>query len=106
MRRLTRLTNALSKKWSNLKAALSLHFAYYNFCRKHMSLKVDTSDGRRIDRQSVESSRRTSVMMEQNKGYRVLRHIHQCGSNRSYGCGSRFPRKNNIESDDGDSAQK
>ena len=42
MRRLTRLTNAFSKKWSNLKAALSLHFAYYNFCRKHMSLKGAT----------------------------------------------------------------
>lgn len=42
MRRLTRLTNAFSKKWGNLKAALSLHFAYYNFCRKHMSLKGAT----------------------------------------------------------------
>jgi IS1 family transposase len=42
MRRLTRLTNAFSKKWSNLKAALSLHFAYYNFCRRHMSLKGAT----------------------------------------------------------------
>jgi transposase-like protein/IS1 family transposase len=42
MRRLTRLTNAFSKKWSNLRAALSLHFAYYNFCRKHISLKGAT----------------------------------------------------------------
>jgi len=42
MRRLTRLTNGFSKKWSNLKAALSLHFAYYNFCRRHMSLKGAT----------------------------------------------------------------
>ena len=30
MRRFTRLTNAFSKKWENLKAALALHFAYYN----------------------------------------------------------------------------
>ena len=29
MRRFTRLTNAFSKKWQNLKAALALHFAYY-----------------------------------------------------------------------------
>jgi hypothetical protein len=31
MRRFTRLTNGFSKKWENLKAALALYFAYYNF---------------------------------------------------------------------------
>ena len=41
-KRLTRLTYAFSKKWGNLKAALALHFAYYNFCRKHSSLKGRT----------------------------------------------------------------
>jgi len=40
MRRLTRLTNAFSKKWENLNYALALHFAYYNFCRVHQSLRV------------------------------------------------------------------
>jgi hypothetical protein len=40
MRRLTRLTNAFSKKWENLNAALALHFAYYNLCRVHKSLRV------------------------------------------------------------------
>ncbi len=40
MRRLTRLTNAFSKKLQNLKAAVSLHFAYYNFCRIHQTLRV------------------------------------------------------------------
>lgn len=40
MRRLTRLTNAFSKKWKNLKAAYALHFAYYNFCRIHNALRV------------------------------------------------------------------
>lgn len=39
MRRLTRLTNAFSKKWSNLKAALALHFAHYNFCWYHGKLR-------------------------------------------------------------------
>jgi transposase-like protein/IS1 family transposase len=39
MRRLTRLTNAFSKKWENLRAALALHFAYYNFCRIHKSIR-------------------------------------------------------------------
>ena len=40
MRRFTRLTLGFSKKLLNLKAAVSLHFAYYNFCRVHSSLRV------------------------------------------------------------------
>ena len=40
MRRMTRLTNAFSKKWDNLQAAYSLWFAYYNFCRTHKTLRV------------------------------------------------------------------
>jgi transposase-like protein/IS1 family transposase len=39
IRRLTRLTNAFSKKWENLHAALALYFAYYNFCRIHSSIR-------------------------------------------------------------------
>jgi transposase-like protein/IS1 family transposase len=42
-RRFTRLTNAFSKKLSHLKAAITLHFAYYNFCRVHQSLKKTPS---------------------------------------------------------------
>ncbi len=40
IRRLTRLTNAFSKKWENLWAALCLHFAFYNFCRIHRTIRV------------------------------------------------------------------
>jgi len=40
IRRMTRLTNAFSKKLDNLKAACALHFAYYNFCRIHQTLRV------------------------------------------------------------------
>jgi hypothetical protein len=40
IRRLTRLTNGFSKKLTNLKAAIALHFAYYNFCRIHQTLRV------------------------------------------------------------------
>jgi len=40
IRRFTRLTNAFSKKLDNHKAACALHFAYYNFCRIHKSLRV------------------------------------------------------------------
>ena len=35
-----RLTNAFSKSWNNLKAALALYFAYYNFCRIHTTLRI------------------------------------------------------------------
>jgi IS1 family transposase len=42
MRRFTRLTNGFSKKVENLAAAVSLHFAYYNFCRVHASLNKQT----------------------------------------------------------------
>jgi len=38
MRRFTRLTNAFSKKIEKHRAAVSLHFMYYNFCRVHKSL--------------------------------------------------------------------
>jgi IS1 family transposase len=40
LRRFTRLTNAFSKKVENLRAAVSLHFAHYNFVRVHRSLRV------------------------------------------------------------------
>ena len=40
MRRLTRLTNAFSKKLHNLQCAVALHFFYYNFVRIHQSLRV------------------------------------------------------------------
>jgi IS1 family transposase len=39
-RRLTRLTYAFSKKKENLRAALALHFWYYNFARVHGSLRI------------------------------------------------------------------
>jgi hypothetical protein len=40
IRRFTRLTNAFSKKLDNHKAACALHFACYNFCRIHKTLRV------------------------------------------------------------------
>ncbi len=38
LRRLTRLTNAWSKKLDNLRAAVNLHFYHYNFMRFHSSI--------------------------------------------------------------------
>jgi IS1 family transposase len=39
-RRMTRLTNAFSKKMGNHAHAMALHFLYYNFVRIHKTLKV------------------------------------------------------------------
>jgi IS1 family transposase len=39
-RRLTRLTNAFSKKFENFEAAVALNFAYYNFVKTHKALKM------------------------------------------------------------------
>ena len=40
MRRFIRLTNAFSKKFENLQAAVALHFCHYNFVRLHKSLRI------------------------------------------------------------------
>ncbi|HEV2387021.1 MAG TPA: IS1 family transposase [Candidatus Acidoferrales bacterium] len=40
MRRLTRLTYAFSKKRENFEAAVALHFAYYNFVKRHNTLRM------------------------------------------------------------------
>jgi hypothetical protein len=37
---MTGLTNAFSKKLENLKAAVALHFAWYDFVRVHKSLRL------------------------------------------------------------------
>lgn len=40
LRRFTRLSIGFSRKLENLKAAVSVYFAHYNFCRIHASLRV------------------------------------------------------------------
>lgn len=40
MRRFTRLTNGFSKRLTNLRAAVSLHFGWYNWVRPHETLRV------------------------------------------------------------------
>jgi IS1 family transposase len=39
-RRLTRLTNAFSKKLENFEAAVALNFVYYNFCKRHGAIRM------------------------------------------------------------------
>ena len=48
IRRLTRLTNAFSKKRENLWAALALYFAWYNFCRTHRTIRCTPAMEARI----------------------------------------------------------
>jgi transposase-like protein/IS1 family transposase len=40
LRRFTRLSNGFSRKKANLRAALALFFAYYNFCKIHGSIRM------------------------------------------------------------------
>lgn len=40
MKRLTRLTYGFSKKLDNLRAAVDLHFCWYNFGRRHRTLRM------------------------------------------------------------------
>ena len=40
VRRFTRLTNGFSKKITNHGHMLAIFFAYYNFCRVHLSLRM------------------------------------------------------------------
>jgi len=40
VRRFTRLCNGFSKKLENHRAAVSLHVAWYNFCRVHETLRI------------------------------------------------------------------
>lgn len=44
IRRFTRLTNAFSKKIEQHCAAIALHFAHYNLCRPHASLRTERNN--------------------------------------------------------------
>jgi IS1 family transposase len=50
MRRLTRLTYAFGKKFENFEAAVALHFAYYNFVKRHNTLRMTPAMAAGIER--------------------------------------------------------
>jgi IS1 family transposase len=50
MRRLTRLTYAFSKKRENFEAAVALHFAYYNFVKRHISIRCTPAMAAGVER--------------------------------------------------------
>jgi hypothetical protein len=39
-RRITRITNAFSKKLKNFEAAVALNFAYHNFVKTHKAIRM------------------------------------------------------------------
>jgi IS1 family transposase len=48
-RRLTRLTNAFSKKLENFCAAVALNFTYYNFCKSHLAIRMTPAQAAGIE---------------------------------------------------------
>jgi IS1 family transposase len=48
-RRLTRLTNAFSKKLENFCAAVALNFTYYNFCKRHLAVRCTPAQASGIE---------------------------------------------------------
>jgi IS1 family transposase len=50
MRRLTRLTLAFSKKRENFEAAVGLHFAYYNFVKRHSTIRCTPAMAAGVER--------------------------------------------------------
>ena len=48
-RRLTRLTNAFSKKFENFEAAVALNFAYYNFCKTNLAIRMTPAQAAGIE---------------------------------------------------------
>jgi len=50
VKRLSRLTLAFSKKFENFQAAVALHFAYYNFVRRHNTLRCTPAMAAGVER--------------------------------------------------------
>lgn len=50
VKRLSRLTLAFSKKFENFQAAVALHFAYYNFVKRHNSLRCTPAMAAGVER--------------------------------------------------------
>ena len=48
-RRLTRLTNAFSKKFENFEAAVALNFAYYNSCKTNRAIRMTPAQAAGIE---------------------------------------------------------
>lgn len=65
MRRYTRLTNAFSKKVTNLECALALHYMHYNFVRIHKTLRCTPAMAAGVDNR-LWSMRDVAEMIERD----------------------------------------
>ena len=61
-RRMTRLTNAFSKKVENHAHAMALHFMYYNFVRIHKTLKTSPAMAAGVTKRLWEMSDMVEVL--------------------------------------------
>lgn len=61
-RRMTRLTNAFSKKIENHAHAMALHFMYYNFCRVHQTLRMSPAMAAGVSKRLWEMSNVVDVL--------------------------------------------
>ncbi len=64
LRRFTRLSNGFSRKKANLRAALALYFAYYNFVKFHKSIRMTPAMAAGIVRQPWEMTDLLKAAME------------------------------------------
>ena len=62
--RMTRLTNAFSKKARNHRAAVALHFAHYNFVRRHQSLRVTPAMAAGVTQEMWDMERLAALVLD------------------------------------------
>jgi hypothetical protein len=82
-RRLTRLTNAFSKKFENFEAAVSLNFTYYNFVKTHGAIRM--TPAWRLTLKRLIGRLNNSLKTVANKNYierlkQVIFHLHKSGA--------------------------
>jgi IS1 family transposase len=79
-RRFTRLTNAFSKKVENHAHAIALHYFYYNFCRKHQTIKTTPAVAMGIaDRQTTILDLVKLIEREESRlGSRITNYLPAC----------------------------
>ena len=75
MRRMTRLTNAFSKKLENHRHSVAIHFMHYNFVRIHGSLRVTPAMAAGVDGPAVEHRRHVGAPRLKLDHYRVAPHV-------------------------------
>lgn len=64
IRRMTRLTNAFSKKPENHRAAVALHFAHYNLVRRHQTLRVTPAMAAGVEREMWSMERLAALVLD------------------------------------------